>query len=142
MQLFPDLIFLMSLLLIIVLYVLLKILNNSPVYKKRKKELTEKFQDLRALSIKLQETVSNYILTNNANEVIFFEGTTYSSFLKSLQKNHILHLSEKSYIKLKNSNNRLYLKRIDAMLNEQSIKLKEAQNRVLSLQIYGANMTN
>ena len=133
MQLFPDLILLMSLLFIIVLYVLFKILNNSSPHKEKKRELTEKFQELRAQSIKLQENVSSYILTNNANETIFFENMTYGSFLKSLQKNHIQHLSEKSYIKLKNSNNRLYLKSTETMLNEQAIKLKEAQNKVSGL---------
>jgi len=133
MQLFPDLILLMSLLFIVVLYFLFKILNNSSPHKEKKKELTEKFQELRAQSIKLQENVSSYILTNNANETIFFENTTYGSFLKSLQKNHIQHLSEKSYIKLKNSNNRLYLKSTETMFDEQSIKLKEAQNKVSGL---------
>ena len=133
MQLFPDFILLMSLLLFIVIYVLFKFLNNTPHYKEKKKELVEKFQDARALSIKLQETVSAYILTNNANEATFFDNVSYGGFLKSLQKNHIQNLSEKYYIKLKNSNNRLFLKKTSAMLDEQGIKLKEAQNKVLGL---------
>jgi len=133
MQLFPDFILLMSLLLFIVIYVLFKFLNNTPHYKEKKKELIEKFQDARALSIKLQETVSAYILTNNANEATFFDNVSYGGFLKSLQKNHIQNLSEKYYIKLKNSNNRLFLKKTSAMLDEQGIKLKEAQNKVLGL---------
>jgi len=133
MQLFPDFILLMSLLLFIVIYVLFKFLNNTPHYKEKKKELIEKFQDARALSIKLQETVSAYILTNNANEATFFDNVSYGGFLKSLQKNHIQNLSEKYYIKLKNSNNRLFFKKTSAMLDEQGIKLKEAQNKVLGL---------
>lgn len=123
----------MSLLLFIVIYVLFKILNNTSHYKEKKKELTEKFQEARALSIKLQETVSAYILTNNASEATFIENVSYGGFLKSLQKNHIQNLSEKYYIKLKNSNNRLFLKSTSAMLDEQGIKLKEAQNKVLGL---------
>ena len=123
----------MSLLFILVIYALFKFLNNQLPYKERKRELIERFQEIRSLSIKLQETVSKFILTNSANDIIFFENTTYGSFLKSLQKNHILYLSEKSYIKVKKSNNRFFLKKTDAVLNNQATKLKEAQNKVSGL---------
>lgn len=142
MQLFPDLILLMSLLFIIAFYVLFKVLNNRPGYKERKKELTEKFQEVRALSIKLQETVSSYILANNANDYQFEDNTTYGSFLRSLQKNHIQYLSEKLYVKLRNSNNRIFLKSTATMLDEQGVKLKKAQNKVSGIYVTNEKLVN
>jgi len=142
MELFPDLILLMSLLFIIAFYALFKILNNRPAYKEKKKELTEKFQEVRALSIKLQEIVSNYILSNNANDFPFDGNITYGNFLRSLQKNHIQNLSEKLYVKLRNSNNRVFLKSTSVMLDEQRVKLKEAQNKVSGLYVTKEKLVN
>lgn len=60
----------------------------------------------------------------------FNEEYTYGDFLKYLQKNHIQYLSDKSYAKLKNSDNRLLLKQTRQILEDQEAKLAEAEIRM------------
>lgn len=133
MPLFPDLIFLLSLIAIIVIYLLIRVINGRSSYQKRKKELLELFQLQRLKSNKLQDELSNYILANNTNKAVLFENTTCGDYLKQLQKNHIQNLSDKIYVKIKNSDNRIYLKKTAEELKEQQAILTEAENRITAL---------
>lgn len=134
MPLFPDLILLLSPAIIIVIYLLIKIVNGRSSYKKRKNELLDLFQQQRLKSKKLQDELSNYILTNNAHKTICFENATCGDYLKQLQKNHLQNLSDKIYLRIKNSNNRILLMKTAEELKIQEIKLNEAEIRIAGIQ--------
>ena len=129
MSLFPGLTILFALIAIAIIYLLFKILSKTSSYKEKKKDILEKYQQQRVRSLKLQDLYSNYILANHAQKDIFFDTTTYGDFLKALQKNHIANLSDKNYVKLKNTDNRIVLKKTADMLEEQETILSDAEGK-------------
>lgn len=134
MLLFPDLILLLSPVIIAVVYLLVRVVNNNSSYVQKKKHLLDYFQQQRLKSNKLQDELSNYILANNAHKAVFFDRITYGEFLKQLQKNHMQNLSDKIYIKIKNSHNRILLKKTADELKDQETKLNNAEQKMSKLQ--------
>ncbi len=133
MTLSPDLIILCSLIALLMVYGLIKLINTGTSFKQRKDAILETFQKERQTSKRIQSQLSNYILANNAHKNILFENVTCGEFLKQLQKNHILNLSDKQYVKIKNSDNRLFLKRASQELKLQELKLKDAESKIAGL---------
>jgi hypothetical protein len=115
---------------ILILYILFRFLNSRPGYLARKNDILDGFQSLRSRSIKLQETLSGQILSNNFAMKLVEENLTYKDFLKHLQKNHIKNLSDKNYARIKNTHNRVVLMQAEKMLTEQEIILQDAEARL------------
>nr|WP_322623909.1 hypothetical protein [uncultured Flavobacterium sp.] len=115
---------------ILVLYILFRFLNSRPGYLGRKNDILDGFQSLRSKSIKLQESLSVLILSNNFAQELLAENFTYKDFLKQLQKNHIQNLSDKNYARIKNTHNRVVLMQAKKMLTEQEIILQDAEARL------------
>jgi len=117
----------------IALYLFIKFFNSRSTFINRKNSLLKRYQKLRSKSLKLQEAVSKHMLTSHSEKDIFMDTITYNDYSRYLQKNHIHNLSDKNYIKLKNSNNRLLFKATASMLDEQEIKLKQAENNLSNI---------
>jgi len=130
MPLFPELTIAIVLGALLLFYLAIRFLNSRPDYRSRKNDILERFQTLRAKSIKIQESLSNYILSQHVMKDIFTENYTYGDFLKYLQKNHIQYLSDKNYAKIKNSDNRILLKQTQNILDEQEAKLVAAESKM------------
>jgi hypothetical protein len=130
MPLFPEFTIAIVLGALLLFYLVFRFLNSRPGYRSRKNELLEKFQSLRGKSIKMQEALSNHILTEHVLKDNFVDNYTYGDFLKYLQKNHIQYLSDKNYAKIKNSDNRLLLKQTQQVLEEQQNKLVDAESKL------------
>jgi len=109
------------------IYLLYKYLNTTSQFVNRKQNLVARHQKLRAKSLKLQEALSRHILSSHAEKDIFMDSITYNDYSRYLKKNHIQNLSDKNYVKLKNNNNRLFLKSVASMLDTQEAKLKQAE---------------
>lgn len=128
MLLFPDLLVVAALAVLLSSYLIFRFLNRRQSYVSRKNDLLEKFQSLRNRSIKLQQSLSNFILTNHMMKEVFNDDYTYGEYLRYLQKNHSKHLSDKNYGKVKRTNNRILLSKTNMMLEEQDSKMAEAEN--------------
>jgi hypothetical protein len=116
----------------IVLFLVLRQLNNA-TSKQEKLRLLEKYQVLRKKSIKIQEIISSYMLSCDAEKELITDGITYAQYYRSLKFNHISYLSSKYLQKLQNSQNPLLFKKTAGILDHQEVKLKEAENLVSSV---------
>lgn len=101
-----------------------------PHYKEEKLELLVKYRRIRGKSLALQDSLSTYILANDAQKKQFLPDVTYGAFLRQLKKNHATYLSEKVYVKVKNSRSRMFLKRTGKLLDEQENKLAEIEEKI------------
>lgn len=115
---------------LLLLYLLTRFMNTRPGYLARKSDILEQFQSLRNKSRKLQDELSNIVLSQNKGQEILIENITYRDYLKSLQRNHIQNLSDKNYARIKNTNNRIILKQAQDMLLEQDARLEEAEAKL------------
>jgi exonuclease I len=134
MPLFPELTLLILLFASPVIYMLVRFFNSRPKYQIKRNELLEKFQVLRLKSKTLQDVLSQHILSSDANKKsIGTETITYGEYFKYLQRNHIQNLSDKEYAKLKNTHNRIQQKKTADMLEEQEMRLAEAEKKLAHL---------
>ena len=101
-----------------------------PHYKEEKLELLVKYRRIRGKSLLIQDALSAYILANDAIKKQIMPDTTYGEFLRQLKKNHANYLSEKVYVKVKNSRSRLFLKRTGKLLDEQEDRLAEIEDKI------------
>lgn len=135
MPLFPELTLILLLAASLVIYLLTAFLNSRPKYKMKRSELLDKFQSLRLKSKNLQDTLSQYILSTDANKKPISQDSsvTYGEYFKYLQRNHIQNLSDKEYARIKNTHNRLQQKKASDMLEEQEIRLAEAEKKLAAI---------
>jgi hypothetical protein len=134
MPLFPELTLLIILFAGLIIVLFIKYLNSRPKYKMKKIDLLEKFQVLRTRSKTLQDTLSQHILSTDAlKKPLGDEPITCGEYYKYLQKNHIQNLSDKEYARVKNTDNRLQQKKAADMLEEQEIRLAEAERKLAVL---------
>lgn len=135
MPLFPELTLILLLAASLVIYLLTAFLNSRPKYKMKRSELLDKFQSLRLKSKNLQDVLSQYILSSDANKKpISGDSTvTYGEYFKYLQRNHIQNLSDKEYARIKNTHNRIQQKKASDMLEEQEIRLAEAEKKLAAI---------
>lgn len=118
---------------ILVLYVISKIVNSHPRYLAKKSETLDRFQILRSKSLRLQDVLSDLILSNNFALEIVAENFTYKDFLKQLKRNHVQNLSDKNYARIKNTHNRVVLMQAKKMIAEQELILKDAEIRLKNI---------
>jgi hypothetical protein len=130
MPLIPELIAVAVVAIALLLYIITRIVNNNSAYKLGKQALLEHHRLLRARSNKLQDVLSSHIMENHVDNHPFIEDYTYADFLKHLQKNHIKHLSDKNYTKIKNTHNRIVLNTAKATLKEQELKLDGVEDKM------------
>lgn len=104
-----------------------------PKYKEKKTELLSKYRRVRSKSLLIQDMVSSYILANDGLKKLFLPELTYGEFLRQLKKNHNLYLSEKMYVKIKNSRSLTFLKKIDRTLDEQEQRLDDVESKVSTI---------
>ncbi|MCO6148399.1 hypothetical protein [Flavobacterium sp. NRK1] len=102
-----------------------------PKYKKEKLLLLTKYRRVRTKSLEIQDSISKYILTNDALDDNFLPDLTYGQFMRKLKKAHSLYLSEKTYVKLKNSSNIFFLKKTGRLLDEQEKHLDDIEKKLL-----------
>jgi hypothetical protein len=134
MPLFPELTLVILLFASLVIYLLIKFFNSRPRYKLKRNELLDRFQALRVRSKTLQEALSQHILANDANKKLMEDGaTTYGEYYKFLQKSHIQNLSDKEYARVKNTHNRIQQKKASDMLEEQELRLAEAEKKLKAI---------
>jgi hypothetical protein len=106
-----------------------------PKYKDQKLALLLKYRRVRSKSLMMQDLLSTHILTHDAMKKIFvLPDITYGEYLRQLKKAHSQHLSEKVYIKVKNSRSIMFLKKISRVIDEQEQKLNDIEDRVLALE--------
>jgi len=132
MPIFPELTLLLLLFASLVIFLLIKFFNSRPRYKLKKNELLERFQILRSKSKILQDALSRHILSTDAGKKNLDgdPSITYGEYFKYLHKNHIQNLSDKEYARVKNTHNRIQQKRAMDMLEEQEIRLAEAEKKL------------
>ena len=133
MPFLPELFAVAVVVIALLLYVIIRIINNHSSYKTGKQALLDHHRQLRLRSNRLQDVLSSYIMENHVENEAFIDNYTYGDFLKHLQKNHIKHLSDKNYAKIKNTNNRIVLSNTKAMLKEQEVKLEEVEIKLKQL---------
>jgi hypothetical protein len=117
----------------ILLILLLLALNYSPKSKEKKLGLLKKYRRTQHLSFKLQDTLSNYILRNDALDREFKDGKNFGDYLNYLKTNHQKNLSEKKYLKVRNGFNPLYFKVTSIHLDKQKEKLKQLKEPIMEL---------
>jgi len=135
MPLFPELTLILLLAASLVIYLLTAFFNSRPKYRIKRSELLDKFQSLRLKSKNLQDVLNQYILSSDANKKPITQdaAVTYGEYFKYLQRNHIQNLSDKEYARLKNTHNRLQQKKASDMLEEQEIRLAEAEKKLAAI---------
>jgi uncharacterized membrane-anchored protein YhcB (DUF1043 family) len=124
----PEFLILYGLLACIALYLLIKYAART-TFRQQKAEVLERFKQIRLESIKFQEEVSNFMLSNNAENEMMPHGVVLGQFYRQLKHNHSAHLSSKIIEKLQNSDNPLLIKKTTEDLNEQDKWLKEAKSQ-------------
>lgn len=129
MDYLPEIIIAAVLFIILTAYTI----NSLPYYKKSKIGLLAEYRRIRVWSLKLQDDLRKHIISHDVLRQEITPGITYNEFLKQLQKNHALHLSEKKYLKLRTTNNRILLKKVRRDLKNQEEKLSEVQNRLTAI---------
>jgi hypothetical protein len=130
MPFFPELFAVAVVAMALLMYIITRIINNNSSYKSGKLALLEHHRRLRARSNKLQDVLSSHIMENHVDNDPFIDDYNYADFLKHLQKNHIKHLSDKNYARIKNTNNRIVLNAAKATLKEQELKLDNVAHKM------------
>ncbi|MFP9099726.1 hypothetical protein ACLI09_11785 [Flavobacterium sp. RHBU_24] len=140
MPFLPEFIAIAVVVIALLYYIISKIANSNAAYKSGKLAMLERYKQLRARSNNLQDKMSSYIMENHIENEPFTEEYTYADFLRQLQKNHIKHLSDKNYSRIKNTNNRVVLNAAKTTLKNQEIKLDEVEQKLnqLGLQRHAA----
>lgn len=117
----------------ILLIFLLLAYSYSPRSKEKKLGLLKKYRRTQNLSFKLQDTLSKYILQNDALDREFKDGKNFGYYLDYLKANHQMNLSERNYLKVRNGINPLYLKITSKHLDKQKKKLKQLKEPIMKL---------
>ncbi len=102
-----------------------------PKYKNEKLMLLTKYRRVRTKSLEIQDSISKYILTNDAIDDTFLPDLTYGQFMRKLKKAHSLYLSEKNYVKLRKSSNIFFLKKTGRIIDEQEKHLDDIEKKLL-----------
>lgn len=94
-----------------------------PRYTQRKTALLAKYRRIRTKSLKIQDALSKHVMENDTINDYITPEMTYGQFIKIIKKQHQQYLSEKTYVKLKNSTNIFFLNRTKRLLEEQEQRL-------------------
>lgn len=119
MKYLPEIVMGTLLLVIGIIY----LINKFPRYREEKYRLLTKYRKTQNTSLKVQDILSKYVLANDAFEENLMPGVSYGEHLRQLQNEYARYLSKETYLKIRNSNNKRVLRKIDHILNEQFTKL-------------------
>ncbi len=119
---------------ILLIVLLIYIINKVPMYKEERYELLTKYRRTQNNSLKIQDMLSKYILANDALEEPILPGISCGDYLKQMKREYAKNLSDKLHLKIRRCNNRRVFKRINSVLNEQSVKLMETTDLINELQ--------
>ena len=119
---------------ILLIVLLIYIINKIPMYKQERYELLTKYRRTQNNSLKIQDMLSKYILANDALEEPILPGITCGAYLKEMKREYSRNLSNKLHLKIRRRNNKRVIKRINSILNEQSLKLHETTELINELQ--------
>lgn len=104
---------------------------NGHTYKKQKVKFLAKYRRARIKSLHYQDELSAYILRNDAKNEVFAEGLTYGEFLKQLQKNHSLYLSERKYKRLRRAP--VIVGKDIKAIEKQEARLSETEKKIAAI---------
>jgi len=108
-------------------------INKFPRYREEKNRLLNKYRKTQKTSLKLQDTISKYVLANDAYEENLTPNVSYGEQLRQLQNEYARYLSKETYLKIRRSNNKRVLRKIDHLLNDQSVKLRNTSDQLNGL---------
>jgi archaellum biogenesis ATPase FlaH len=107
----------------------------TPKNRKEKLNLLIEYRRVQNQSLEVQDTISRYILENDAyNETLLNNTITMGAYLKQLQYNHSVFLSEDMYRKIRNSNSSRLRKKAEAIIKTEKLKLKNISEQISVLQ--------
>ncbi|MGV3460180.1 MAG: hypothetical protein ACO1N9_06975 [Flavobacterium sp.] len=118
---------------ILLFTLLLLVLFYSPGSKAKKLDLLKKYRRTQHLSIKLQDTLSLYILKYDMLDQEFKDGKNYGDYLEYLKQNHQKNLSEGKYLKIRNGGNPILFNKTSKHLDRQKEKLKKMKEPIMGL---------
>lgn len=119
---------------IVLMILLIYIINKIPIYKEERFELLTKYRRTQNSYLKIQDMLSKYILANDALEDPILPGISCGEYLKQMQREYTRNLSEKLHLKIRRCNNKRVIRKINTILNEQSVKLRETADLIANLQ--------
>lgn len=105
-------------------------------YRKRRLKLLAKFRNARALSLRYQDALSDYILKHDVQNEIFVNNSTYVEYLQQLRMYHSMHFSDRRYRALRQSpiisvnKNAKKLDELERRLTETKSKIAVLDNGV------------
>lgn len=113
---------------------LIYIINKIPMYREERLELLNKYRKTQNTFLKVQDSLSDYILTHDAIEEPILPGISCGEYLHQMKKEYSQNLSKPLLLKIRRCNNRRVINRINSMLNEQSNKIKRTNDLISELQ--------
>ena len=103
---------------------------RMPRYKDEKQRLLNKYRRVQNISLRVQDNLSKHLLSYDTENKGMLSDTDCQEYLKELQKDYARHLSKATYLKIRNSNNKRVLRKIDNLLNDTSLKLNRIADKV------------
>ncbi|WP_330442786.1 hypothetical protein [Flavobacterium sp. C4GT6] len=113
---------------------LIYIINKIPMYREERLELLNKYRKTQNTFLKVQDSLSDYILTHDAIEEPILPGISCGEYLHQMKKEYSHNLSKPLLHKIRRCNNRRVINKINSMLNEQSNKIKRTNDLISELQ--------
>ncbi|MFL9838051.1 hypothetical protein ABS768_11115 [Flavobacterium sp. ST-75] len=113
---------------------LIYIINKIPMYRQERLELLTKYRRTQNTFLKVQDSLSDYILTHDAIEEPILPGISCGEYLHQMKKEYSQNLSKPLLLKIRRCNNRRVINKINSMLNEQSNKIKRTNDLISELQ--------
>ena len=113
---------------------LIYIINKIPMYREDRLELLTKYRKTQNTFLKVQDMLSDYILTHDAIDQPIMPGISCGKYLHEMKKEYSKNLSKNLLLKIRKCNNRRVIKKINSMLNEQSNRLIKTSELINELQ--------
>lgn len=105
----------------------------QPRLRVRKKKLLERYLTLQSLSLKMQDLILNHVLKYDAMNDELFNGITFKTYLRDLQRKHAAYLSDTYYKKAKRQNVIFFYLKISRILKEQEERLQNVKQDLMIL---------
>ncbi|OYQ37767.1 hypothetical protein CHU92_07675 [Flavobacterium cyanobacteriorum] len=127
MSFFPEYIILIA---VVIIVAAIYLYSNSPKRKAEKLKILKSYRRTQNLSMKLQDTLSSYILIKDAYYEELKPGITFGNYLRWIQEQHEQNLSEAVYLKLRNGNSSRLRKRTAGLLKAENKRLLEVNKEL------------
>ncbi|WP_129751712.1 hypothetical protein [Flavobacterium beibuense] len=113
---------------------LIYIINKIPMYREERLELLTKYRKTQNMFLKVQDMLSDYILSHDAIDQPIMPGVSCGEYLHEMKKEFSKNLSKNLLLKIRRCNNRRVINKINSMLNEQGNKLIKTRELITQLQ--------